>query len=219
MIDLNTETLLAALLGYILGAIPFGLVLCFATGHGDIRKIGSGNIGATNVLRTGNKLLAFATLIGDVGKGGAAVFAASLLFDDPYAMMLAGFAAIIGHIFPVWLKFKGGKGVATTLGTYLVLAPYVGLATCGTWLVMAVLFRYSSLSALIAILLSPLYAFFFYNNIPLTILLGLITIIVWVKHHTNIRRLLKGEEPKIGSKKKAARTENNAGNNAEKKES
>jgi len=201
---IETSLIIAAALGYFLGSIPFGLVLSYACGYGDIRKIGSGNIGATNVLRTGNKLLAFITLICDSGKGGASVFLASLLFGTTEAMIAAGLFAVLGHMFPLWLKFKGGKGVATTLGTYLVLAPMVGLLSCLTWLVMALAFRYSSLSALIAVALAPAYGFYFTNHIPTTLVLALIAVIVWAKHHTNIRRLLKGEEPRIGKKKKKA---------------
>jgi len=194
------EYSLAALLGYLLGSIPFGLVLCRIFGYGDIRAIGSGNIGATNVLRTGNKILALATLICDSGKGAAAVFIAlSLTF--PNAAMIAGFAALIGHCYPVWLKFKGGKGVATTLGTLLALNPLVGIAACGTWLLSAFAFRISSLSALIAVALTPLFAFFFTADLWLSLLCIAITILVWVKHMDNIKRILSGTEPKIGKKK------------------
>lgn len=193
--------LISAIFGYLLGSIPFGLVLCKIFGYGDIREIGSGNIGATNVLRTGNKPLALATLLLDSGKGAIAVLIAAHFFGH-FGAMLAGFAALIGHTFPVWLKFKGGKGVATTLGTLIALAPTVGIAAVLIWLGMALIFKISSLSALVAIGLSPLIAHFIYADSNLSILCALIAALVWIKHHENIRRLLKGEEPKIGSKKK-----------------
>jgi len=192
--------ILSLVFGYVLGSIPFGLVLCQLAGYGDIRKIGSGNIGATNVLRTGNKPLALATLLLDSGKGAIAVFIAAH-FGGPEAALIAGPAAIIGHIFPVWLKFKGGKGVATTLGTLLALMPPVGAAACATWIFMAAVFRYSSLSALIALAVTPVVAYLVYSNVILAGICATIAIIVWIKHHANIKRLLKGEEPKIGKKK------------------
>ncbi len=187
---------------YLLGSIPFGLVLCRLFGYGDIRKIGSGNIGATNVLRTGNKPLALATLLLDSGKGAIAVVATDLLTHGDFnLMMIAGFAALIGHLFPVWLKFKGGKGVATTLGTMLALAPWVGLAACAIWLFVAAIFRYSSLAALVAIGLSPLISSYMYDNENLAGVLGVITLLVYFKHRANLQRLFRGEEPKIGKKK------------------
>lgn len=191
----------ALLFGYFLGSIPFGLVLCKVFGYGDIRKIGSGNIGATNVLRTGNKLLAFITLILDSGKGAIAVIITLVLFNFD-AAMLAGFGALLGHLYPVWLKFKGGKGVATTLGTLIALTPIVGAAACATWLSMALIFRISSLSALVAVGLSPIMAYFLQDNQNLPYLCAAIAALVWFKHRENIERLLKGEEPKIGKKKK-----------------
>jgi glycerol-3-phosphate acyltransferase PlsY len=191
----------ALLFGYFLGSIPFGLVLCKIFGYGDIRKIGSGNIGATNVLRTGNKLLAFITLLLDSGKGAIAVLVTLILFNFD-AAMLAGFGALRGHLYPVWLKFKGGKGVATTLGTLIALTPIVGLAACATWLLMALLFRISSLSALIAIGLSPLMAYFLQDNSNLPYVCAAIAALVWFKHSENIQRIMKGAEPKIGKKKK-----------------
>src|SRR5215470_15277351 len=147
----------AAILGYLLGSIPFGLLLTRLAGLGDIRKIGSGNIGATNVLRTGNKGLALATLLLDGGKGAVAVLIARAV--QPDLAVIAGAGAFIGHLFPIWLKFKGGKGVATALGTLLALNWEVGVLCCLTWLLVAVVFRCSSLSALLAIALSPVYAF------------------------------------------------------------
>lgn len=190
----------AAILGYLLGSIPFGLVLAKLFGYGDIRKIGSGNIGATNVLRTGNKPLALAVLILDSGKGAAAVLLAHH-FGSYEAAMAAGLFAIIGHMFPVWLKFKGGKGVATTLGMLLALAPTVGIAACLIWLLIAAIFRYSSLSALVALLAAPGLAHVIYADPNLTGVCAIITLLVWFKHRENIKRLLKGEEPRIGKKK------------------
>lgn len=191
----------AAILGYLLGSVPFGLVLPFLFGYGDIRKIGSGNIGATNVLRTGNKLLALTVLILDAGKGAAAVLLAHH-FGSYEAAMAAGLFAILGHLFPVWLKLKGGKGVATTLGMLLALAPTVGSIACLVWLLMAAAFRYSSLAALVAILATPAAAHFIYADANLTGVCGIVTLLVWFKHRANIQRLVKGEEPKIGKKKK-----------------
>lgn len=191
---------LFAFAGYLLGSVPFGLVLCRLAGYGDIRKIGSGNIGATNVLRTGNKPLAALTLVLDIGKGAAAVLIARALAHEN-AALVAGLCAILGHMFPVWLRFKGGKGVATTLGMYLALAPFVGIAAIVTWLATAVLFRYSSLAALTAMMGAPLYAHLIYNDEKLTALCGLIGLVVWIKHRSNIHRLIKEEEPKIGQKK------------------
>jgi acyl phosphate:glycerol-3-phosphate acyltransferase len=191
----------AAIAGYLLGSVPFGLVLARAAGYGDIRKIGSGNIGATNVLRTGNKPLAAATLILDSGKGAIAALLA-LWAGGENAALVAGGAAMLGHSFPVWLGFKGGKGVATALGVLLAVAWPVGLGACLTWLATAALFRISSLSALVAIGLSPLSAWYFAG--PETAGLALfIAVLVFVRHEANIRRLLAGEEPKIGGGKKA----------------
>jgi glycerol-3-phosphate acyltransferase PlsY len=192
---------LFAVMGYLLGSVPFGLVLSYLFGYGDIRKIGSGNIGATNVLRTGNKKLALAVLILDGAKGAAAV-ALARYFGDHTLALTAGFFSIIGHIFPVWLKFRGGKGVATTLGMYLVLAPWVGLSAILTWLAAAALFRYSSLAALMAMLAAPIAAHFIYDDAALAAICGFIGTVVWLRHRTNIKRLIAGEEPKIGKKKK-----------------
>lgn len=187
---------------YLLGSVPFGLVLCKLFGYGDIRNIGSGNIGATNVLRTGSKPLALATLILDSGKGAIAVLAAQFLTDGNFnVMMFAALFVLLGHLYPVWLKFKGGKGVATTLGTLLALVPLIGLAACGIWLVTAAAFRYSSLAALAGIGLTPVIAHYMGEDPNLSGLLGFITLLVYFKHRENIRRLIKGEEPKIGAKK------------------
>lgn len=196
------EIIVAAAAGYLLGSVPFGLVLTRAAGLGDIRQIGSGNIGATNVLRTGNKPLAAATLILDSGKGAIAALLALWLGGET-AALVAGGAAMLGHSFPAWLGFKGGKGVATALGVLLAVAWPVGLGACLTWAATAAVFRISSLSALVAIGLSPLSAYYFAG--PETAGLALfIAVLVFVRHEANIRRLLAGEEPKIGAKKTEA---------------
>ena len=194
------EYALAAIGGYLLGSIPFGLILTRFGGYGDIRDIGSGNIGATNVLRTGNKKLALATLILDGLKGAIAVSIA-YAFADFNIAMLAGFFALVGHLFPVWLKFKGGKGVATTLGTLIALKPILGIAACGIWLLTALITRYSSLAALVAIGLTPVLAHVLYHDANLTGLCGIVGTMVFYKHRANIQRLINREEPKIGQKK------------------
>ena len=194
------EYLISAFFGYLLGSIPFGLVLCKIFGLGDIRDIGSGNIGATNVLRTGNKPLALATLLLDSGKGAIVVLIINHFFGFN-AAMLAGFFALIGHCYPIWLKFKGGKGVATTLGTLLALAWPVGLTACGIWLISALIFRISSLSALIAVGLTPIVAHLIYDNPNLSFVCALIAALVYIKHRENIKRIFAGTEPKIGKKK------------------
>ena len=196
--------LLAAVGGYLFGSIPFGLVLTRLAGLGDIREIGSGNIGATNVLRTGRKDLAALTLLLDAGKAGiaAAVFAALL---GTTAGLVAGAAALIGHCFPVWLKFKGGKGVATYVGTMLVVFWPVGLTVIGTWLLMAAIFRISSLSALVAALAAPIAAYVF-GRPDVAVMAGVLTVLIYWLHRANIQRLLKGEEPRIGGKKDKAET-------------
>lgn len=194
---------LAILGGYILGSIPFGLVLSSLAGIGDIRRIGSGNIGATNVLRTGNKGLALLTLVLDGGKGAAAVLIAGAVSSN--LCLVAGFAAFLGHLYPVWLKFKGGKGVATFLGLLLALAWPLGVVCALTWLVIAVVFRYSSLSALVAALVAPVYAALWIDG-PFALFCGLLTILIFWRHRTNIARLLKGEEPRIGADRNKSAT-------------
>ncbi len=190
-------TLLSLGFGYLLGSIPFGLILTRMAGLGDVRKIGSGNIGATNVLRTGNRKLAAATLLLDALKGTAAAFIAS--YWGVEAGIAAGFAAFIGHLYPVWLGFKGGKGVATYIGVLLGLVPVMVLAFAVIWLAMAKISRYSSLSALVATAIIPvlLYAV---GNEKVALLFAAMTIISWVKHRANIQRLLAGTESKIGDK-------------------
>ena len=207
--------LLWAFIGYLFGSVPFGLVLTRLAGYGDIRKIGSGNIGATNVLRTGNKTLALLTVLLDAFKAG---FAAWLAFRftsteefyfsgyatnfNVFVSLLAGVCGILGHMFPVWLKFKGGKGISSALGFLLVTYWPVGLIALGIWLAMALAFKYSSLSALTAavcvpfvtyLLAPPVYTFFY----------TFVVVLVIIKHHANIKRLLKGEESQISFKKKA----------------
>lgn len=192
----------AAVIGYAFGSIPFGLLLTRLAGAGDIRAIGSGNIGATNVLRTGRKGLAFATLLLDGGKGAVAVLAAAALTDQPpsgVAPLIAGVAAVLGHNFPVWLGFKGGKGVATTIGLMLAAASIIGVMAIATWLAVAVVSRMSSLAALAALALSPVYAWVLAPP-AVAIAFGILGILGWLRHAANIRRILRGEEPKIGAK-------------------
>lgn len=189
---------LAALGGYLLGSVPFGLVITRALGLGDLRKIGSGNIGATNVLRTGNKPAALATLLLDSGKGAIAVLIARALFGEE-AAQLAGGAAFLGHVFPIWLKFQGGKGVATFLGTVLALAWPLGLATCGIWAATAAISRISSLSALVAAAASVPMAYAV-GRADLMLLCAILAALVFYRHRANIARIADGTEPKIGKK-------------------
>jgi acyl phosphate:glycerol-3-phosphate acyltransferase len=194
-----TLLILTAVLAYLLGSIPFGIVITRAMGLGDLRQIGSGNIGATNVLRTGNKGAAAATLVLDAAKGGiAALIARWLLGED--AAQLAGLSAFLGHLFPVWLGFKGGKGVATFLGTLIALSWPVGLAACGTWLVAALVTRISSVAALTAAATSSLWLFWFGEG-RMLLLVVLLTILVYIRHAENLKRIKAGTEPKIGQKK------------------
>ena len=189
------------LLGYLLGSIPFGLLLTRAAGLGDIRKVGSGNIGATNVLRTGHKGLAAATLLLDAVKGVAAVLIADQI--GQLAAVGAAAGAVIGHMVPVWLSFKGGKGVATTLGIMWGLAWPVGAIACAAWLLFAALFRYSSLAALLSVVVAAVAAWFLTDPRAAT-LLTLLVPLVWVRHHENIGRLVNGTETKIGQRAKPA---------------
>jgi len=188
------------IVGYLLGSIPFGLVLTRAAGLGDIRTIGSGNIGATNVLRTGNKKLAAATLILDALKGFVAVVACAIF--GPIAAVGAALGAVLGHMFPVWLRFKGGKGMATAIGVLWGLSWPVGAITCAMWLVLAAAFRYSSLATLGSILIGALAAWYLVDW-PVALGITLLVPLVWARHHANIRRLLKGTEPKIGQRSAA----------------
>jgi glycerol-3-phosphate acyltransferase PlsY len=187
------------LLGYLLGSIPFGLLLTKAAGLGDIRGIGSGNIGATNVLRTGRRELAAATLVLDALKGAAAVLIARAVAGQEIAL-LAGLAAVLGHLFPVWLKFKGGKGVATGLAVLTAASWPVGVAACAVWLLVAATARMSSLAALAAFASAPL-AGLIIENFPVVKLAFTIAVLVFVRHQANIRRLIAGTEPRIGRSK------------------
>lgn len=189
---------LSALIGYLFGSIPFGLILTRMAGLGDVRKIGSGNIGATNVLRTGNKKLAAATLLLDALKGTAAVLVANALWGYE-ASLGAGFFAFLGHLFPVWLGFKGGKGVATYIGVLLGAAPLMMLAFALIWLATAFITRYSSLSALLAMLVIPV-ALWVLGPEKTALLVTLLSAISWWKHRENIARLLAGTESRIGQK-------------------
>ena len=198
-------------LGYLLGSIPFGLIATRLGGAGDIRKVGSGNIGATNVLRTGRKDLAAITLIGDGGKGAVAALLAHFLIRrlDPGADILtataaAGGAAFVGHIFPVWLKFRGGKGVATFFGVLLAVAWPVGVLAGATWIAVVLALRISSMGALSAAALAPLYAFGLHAGYPVIVLAVAMAMLIYIRHHQNIGRLLKGQEPRVGAKKAAA---------------
>jgi acyl phosphate:glycerol-3-phosphate acyltransferase len=184
--------------GYLLGSIPFGLLLTRAAGLGDIRRVGSGNIGATNVLRTGNKALAAATLLLDAVKGAAAILFANW-WGGHAAILWAGAGAVLGHAFPVWLGFKGGKAVATSYGVLIAAAWPVGLCAGAVWLVVAALARMSSLAALASFALAPVLAAILGDATTVKLAL-VIAVLVFVRHHTNIRRLIAGTEPRIGQK-------------------
>ncbi len=188
----------AAVGGYLLGSIPFGLVITRMAGLGDIRQIGSGNIGATNVLRTGNKPLALLTIVLDSGKGAAAAWAV-MVFWGLEAGLIAGFSSVLGHNFPVWLKFRGGKGVATSLGVLLVASWHVVAATCAAWLLIAGLSRYSSLASMGALATSVVFA----ENLstrPVTYLTAGLALLALIRHRENIIRLIRGQESRIGEK-------------------
>jgi glycerol-3-phosphate acyltransferase PlsY len=193
--------LLALVVGYLCGSIPFGLLFTRLAGLGDVRSIGSGNIGATNVLRTGNKKVAALTLVFDALKGTLPVVAMTA-FGGSTAGILAGFGALAGHIFPIWLKFKGGKGVATNIGVLFGLYWPLGLLFLATWLVLAVLFRISSLSALVATLVTPLWCYLL-GETELIVPTLVIAAVIWVMHHQNIARLMKGEESRISLSRKS----------------
>lgn len=198
-LQIGLPALIAVLsLGYLLGSIPFGLLLTRMAGHGDLRQIGSGNIGATNVLRTGNKKLAAATLLLDALKATAAAVAAQAVFGAN-AGLLAGFAAFIGHLFPVWLGFKGGKGVATYIGTLLGVTPLMVLVFAVVWMSIAFITRYSSLSALIATLVIPV-VLWITGAEEAAIVTAIMTVVSWWRHKANIERLIAGTESRIGQK-------------------
>ena len=188
----------ALVFGYLCGSVPFGLILTRLAGTDDLRSIGSGNIGATNVLRTGNKGLAAATLLGDMLKGTLAVIVAGY-FGGPDAAIVAGIGAFVGHLFPVWLKFKGGKGVATYIGILLGLFWPAALAFCSIWIAVALIFRYSSLAALVASAVVPLMLFWSQHQ-TLAAVFALLSAVLWIMHRANIKRLMDGTEGKIGKK-------------------
>jgi glycerol-3-phosphate acyltransferase PlsY len=206
---MSPDFILAAVIAYLLGSIPFGLLLTRAAGLGDIRKIGSGNIGATNVLRTGNKPLAAATLVLDALKGTVAVLVARYFWGED-AAFVAGIFAFLGHCFPVWLGFRGGKGVAVMIGVLLGLCWPVGLIFCAVWLVIAFAQKYSSLSALTAAVTAPIFAYvaglldWTADGGKFAAVAAVLALILIIKHRANIQRLIAGTEPKIGSEKKAA---------------
>ncbi len=199
--DANWPLYAVAAVAYLFGSVPYGLILTKLAGLGDIRSVGSGNIGATNVLRTGHKGLAALTLLLDVAKGVAAVLIAKWFGGlHGFAILcslIAGFAVVIGHVFPVWLKFKGGKGVATTFGVILALTPGTGAVTGAVWIFMLLVFRYSSLAAIAAAVVAPLFAFGYAGQSD-GLLTSALALLVLIKHATNIRRLLNGTEPKVG---------------------
>ena len=198
-LDLSSGVFLIwILVGYGLGSVPFGLILARLMGLGNLRSIGSGNIGATNVLRTGNKIAAALTLLLDGGKGAIAVLIARSLSGE-FAAQFTALAAMLGHCYPVWIKFRGGKGVATFLGVMLALSPLIGVACCATWLLTAFLKRISSLSALLATAASVLWSIIFAQHSLIGLCILLCILIFW-RHRANITRLLDGTEPKIGSK-------------------
>lgn len=181
---------------YFLGAIPFGLILVFIFKKIDIRKVGSGNIGTTNVLRVGGRNLAIITLVLDVSKGFVLAYIATHYFHEKYGFV-AGLAAVIGHLFPIYLKFKGGKGVATSIGLLLALNPLLFFLTILTWILVALLFKYSSLAAIISFILLPFYSYFLHINNVITVFLSILSIVVLIKHRKNIVNLIFGKESKI----------------------
>jgi acyl phosphate:glycerol-3-phosphate acyltransferase len=193
---MSVNFLVALMLGYLVGSIPFGVLITRAMGLGDVRGIGSGNIGATNVLRTGHKGAALATLLLDGGKGAVAVLVARAVAGEP-AALFAALGAFLGHLFPIWIGFRGGKGVATFLGITLALAWPAGVAACVTWLATALVFRFSSLAALVAAAATPFFLAYVHraDAIWLAVVLA---VLVFVRHHANIRRLIAGTEPRIG---------------------
>nr|WP_052232305.1 glycerol-3-phosphate 1-O-acyltransferase PlsY [Methylobacterium sp. ZNC0032] len=193
-------TLIALVVGYLLGSIPFGIILTRLAGGPDLRSIGSGNIGATNVLRTGNKKLAAATLVGDMLKGTVAVLVGTRFLGGPEAALAAGVGAFFGHLFPIWLRFKGGKGVATYLGVLIGVKASIALVFAAIWLSLAYLFRYSSLSALVASALTPLLLWLWTGMPKAALVMAGLTVLLWIMHRENIARLLTGREGKIGQK-------------------
>jgi acyl phosphate:glycerol-3-phosphate acyltransferase len=195
---------IAVILGYLLGSIPFGLIVTRLAGTGDIRAVGSGNIGATNVLRTGRKGLAAVTLIGDMIKGTIAVLIAAWLWGHE-ASLAAALGAVLGHVFPVWLGFKGGKGVATYIGVLLGVAWPAVVAFGVVWALVAAALRYSSLAGLVASALTPAFLLWWTRDVAVALLFLALTILLWIMHRANIARLINGTETKIGQKSEAAR--------------
>ncbi len=199
-----TTILSVTALGYLLGSIPFGLLLTLVAGHGDVRKIGSGNIGATNVLRTGNKGLAATTLLLDVLKGAIGVFLCAYLWNSAEMGYIGGLAAFLGHLFPVWLRFKGGKGVATYIGVLIGIYWVLAVIFCIVWISTAYISRISSLSALLAALVVPAVLAvhtLWTGNWIMLIVVSIMSLLVYIRHHANISRIIKGEEPRIGASK------------------
>ena len=211
MEPISQTYVLTAIIAYLAGSIPFGLILVNITGAGNLREIGSGNIGATNVLRTGHKNIAIATLILDCGKGGVTVIVAQSHGLD--LAVISGVCSVVGHIFPIWLKFRGGKGVATVLGVLLAIAWQVGLTAIATWLIIAAIFRYSSLAAILALTLSTVYAWYLPDT-NVSIMTTLIAGLSILRHKENMWRLIKGKESKIKLGKKL---ENGTTSNGQKK--
>jgi len=201
----SPDTVIALAIGYLLGSIPFGLILTRLAGTQDIRTIGSGNIGATNVLRTGRKGLAAATLVCDALKGTAAVLIVKWLYGGDLSYV-AAFAAFIGHVFPVWLRFNGGKGVATFIGLLIALYWPAAVFFCAVWLVVAWLSRYSSLSALVASAASPILLYVMHQSVAAGVFL-ILSLLLWFNHRANITRLMNGTEGKIGDKSGKTQTE------------
>lgn len=199
MESISQTYVLTAIIAYLAGSIPFGLILVNITGAGNLREIGSGNIGATNVLRTGHMNIAIATLILDCGKGGVTVIVAQRYGLD--LAVISGVCSVVGHIFPIWLKFRGGKGVATVLGVLLAIAWQVGLTAVATWLIIAAIFRYSSLAAILALTLSTVYAWYLPDT-NVSIMTTLIAGLSILRHKENMWRLIKGKESKIKLGKK-----------------
>ena len=196
--------LICALGGYLAGSIPFAMVVSRAMGLPDPRSYGSGNIGATNVLRSGNRWAALLTMVGDVMKGWAAVMVARALGVEEGLVALTGFAAFLGHLFPVWLRFRGGKGVATAAGVLIAFDWRIGVAALATWLVVVFATRYSSLAALVAAVAAPLAAWYFTGASPLLYAVTAMSVLLVLRHHSNIRKLVRGEESRVGEKRQPA---------------
>lgn len=193
-----------AALGYLLGSLPFAVIVSRLFGLADPRSFGSGNPGATNVLRSGNKLAALLTLLGDAAKGWLAVAIAGWMGAGPLGLAAAGLAAFVGHVFPIFLRFRGGKGVATAIGVLIGYHPLLALAAMATWLAVAAVTRYSSAAAIVAAIEAPCAAWLFAENLELTVAIALMSALLVWRHQANIRRLIDGSEPKIGQGKKAA---------------